>query len=285
MHKLFRVIRPYQAAHPDPWTARKGQHLEFERRESEWEDWIWCTDPSGNSAWVPENWVELEGEFCILQRDYTSTELSVDEGEIITAELDESGWVWATRETGERGWVPLEHLTALPYSISAPDQVRMLRRLMLYWDGQWFLKSVETFGLEAAIDLNARVRTSFGRIEMRLLLKTVGKKQADDLADALHLLETYADTFMGKGIRADFAALDTDRAEVTIRRCAAFEGAKRASLARVDQACVACETLWDTWLETLLPDVPVQVEYPARQGMGDPVCRFEIQIGAGSEKQ
>jgi hypothetical protein len=230
---------------------------------------------------VPENWVELEGEFCVLKRDYSSVELSVDEGETIMAELAESGWVWATKENGERGWVPLEHLAALPYSISALDQAQMLRRLMLYWDGQWFLKSVETVGLEAAIDLNARVRTSFGRIEMRLLLKTLGKKQANDLTDALQMLETYADTFMGRGLRADFAALETDRAEVTIRRCAAFEGAKRASLARVDQACVACETLWNMWLETLLPDTPARVKYPARQGMGDPVCRFVIQIGTG----
>lgn len=282
MHKSFRVVKPYQAAYPEPWTVRKGEHLKFERRESEWEGWIWCTDPTGGSAWVPENWVEIEGEFCILKRDYRSAELSVDEGEIITAESAESGWVWATKESGESGWVPLEHLAAHTYSISAPDQVHMLRRLLLYWDGQWFLKSVETIGLEAAVELNARVRSSFGRIEMRLLLKTVGKKKADDLADALHLLEIYADTFMGRGLRADFVALDSDRAEITIRRCAAYEGAKRASLARADQACVACETLWNAWLEILLPDSPLQVEYPARQGMGDPVCRFVIQTGTGN---
>ena len=53
-----------------------------------------------------------------------------------------------------------------PYNLSGDQQARMLRRLMLYWDGQWFLKAVEAFGLEEAIALNARVRASFGRIEM-----------------------------------------------------------------------------------------------------------------------
>jgi hypothetical protein len=164
------------------------------------------------------------------------------------------------------------------YQLSPDEQTHMLRKLMLYWDGQWFLKTVEAFGLEAAIDLNARVRTSFGRIEMRTLLKTVGKSRADDLADALRLLETYADTFMGNRLRAEFAALGDDRAEVIIRRCAAYEGAKRAALPRADQACVACETLWDAWLEALLPEVPVEIQYPLRQGMGDPHCQFTIRI-------
>lgn len=159
----------------------------------------------------------------------------------------------------------------------------MLRRLMLYWDGQWFLKAVETFGLEAAIDLNARVRTSFGRIEMRLLLKALNKDQADGLADAMDLLSTYADTFMGSGIRAEFTSLDTDQAEVTVRRCAAYEGAKLAGLPRTDQACVACETLWTAWLDTLLPGALTKVQYPERQGKGDAVCHFVIQIDTGQE--
>lgn len=164
------------------------------------------------------------------------------------------------------------------YSLSECQQVQMLRKLMLYWDGQWFLKAAEAFGLEPAIDLNARVRASFGRIEMRLLLKAVGKSQAEDLADAMRLLETYARTFMGGTLRSEFAVLDPGRAEIVIRRCAAYEGAKRAALARQDQACVACEALWNAWLEVLLPNTEVGVYYPQRQGKGDPVCRFVIEL-------
>ena len=162
------------------------------------------------------------------------------------------------------------------YPLTAGEQVRMLRKLMLYWDGQWFLKAMEAHGLEAAIELNARVRRSFGRIEMRQLLKAVGKPQADDLADALRLLATYAETFMGPGLRAEFVFRSADRAEVHIRRCAAYEGARRANLPRQDQACIACEGLWPAWLEVLLPDTPLRVEAAARMGLGDPACRFVI---------
>jgi hypothetical protein len=280
MQKPVRVIKAHRSAFTDPLIAHQGDQLRFERRETEWPGWIWCTDPSGQAGWVPENWVELNTGFCTLQRDYVATELSVQEGATVAVEWVESGWAWVTTEKGERGWVPLENLAGA-YHLSPDEQTQMLRKLMLYWDGQWFLKVVETFGLDAAIDLNARVRTSFGRIEMRTLLKTVGKSRADDLADALHLLETYADTFMGNRLRAEFAALSDHRAEVIVRRCAAYEGAKRAGLPRADQACVACETLWDAWLEALLPEVPVEIAYPMRQGKGDPHCHFTIRVLSG----
>ena len=61
---------------------------------------------------MPKNWVEVERDLCVLQRDYTATELSVEEGETVTVLLMESGWGWATNASGDSGWVPLDHLDA-----------------------------------------------------------------------------------------------------------------------------------------------------------------------------
>jgi hypothetical protein len=279
MGQTFRVTKSYESPFPDPLTAKAGARLRFERRESEWEGWLWCTDSSGKTGWVPENWLTLDEGFCILQRDYVAEELSVVAGELITAELVESGWVFGSRESGEQGWIPMNHLSPAvrepaSYHLSDAEQAQMLGKLMLFWDGQWFLKAVEAFGLDAAIEVNARVRTSFGRIEMRTLLKAVGKQSADDLADALRLLETYAQAFMKGRLRAEFVVLDDHQAQVVVRRCAAYEGAKLAALPRQDQACVACETLWHAWLKVLLPGTEWNIQYPMRQGMGDPVCKF-----------
>jgi len=164
------------------------------------------------------------------------------------------------------------------YQLSAEDQVQMLRRLMLYWDGQWFLKAVDAFGLDAAVALNARVRASFGRIEMRHLLKACGKGQAADLPDAMRLLELYTQTFLGKPFRAEFVAVGEHRSQVLVRRCPAYEGAKLAALPRQDQSCVACEGLWNVWLETLLPGAQVTIDCPLCQGKGDQVCSFIITM-------
>ena len=162
------------------------------------------------------------------------------------------------------------------YPIADAEKVKMLRKLALYWDGQWFLNAVQKFGLEEAIDLNAIVRTAFGRIEMRTLLRAAGKKQADDLPDALRLIATHTDLLLGTGVKADYQIGDGS-ARVLVRRCAVFEGAKIANLPRHDQACVTCETLWDAWFQVLLPEAKISVQYPQRQGKGDPICEFIIE--------
>ncbi len=283
MEETYRVVEAYESSLPDPLVLEAGAELRFERRDSEWEGWLWCTDASGKGGWVPEAWLNLDEGTCTLKHDYKALELSVAVGELVNAERVESGWVLGSSARGERGWVPLKCLSPIRepqlYSLADAQQARMLGKLMLFWDGQWFLKTVEAFGLDAAIELNARVRTSFGRIEMRTLLKAVGKSRADDLPDAIRLLETYAQVFMGDRLRAEFAAMSDQQAQVNVTRCAAYEGAKLAALARADQACVACETLWNAWLETLLPDEVWDVQYPLRQGKGDAVCRFMITRG------
>ena len=98
------------------------------------------------------------------------------------------------------------------YPLSDEVKVNILRKLLFSWDGQWFLKTVDEFGLEAAIRLNARVRASFGRIEMRTLLRALGKRCADDLAEYLSFVR---DT-------ANFAAsvnvlIDPEGLEVSVR--------------------------------------------------------------------
>ena len=162
------------------------------------------------------------------------------------------------------------------YPIPDSDKVKMLRKLAMFWDGQWFLASVDKFDLESAIELNATVRSAFGRIEMRTMLKAAGKREADDLADAVRMVATHADLLLGRTVRADYQVEDGG-ARIVVRRCAAFEGAKRANLPRHDQACVTCETLWETWLQALLPEARITVRYPQRQGKGDPICEFIVE--------
>lgn len=164
------------------------------------------------------------------------------------------------------------------YDIAPDEQIEILQKLLLYWDGQWFLKTVEEFGLEAGIRTNARVRASFGRIEMRAILKTARKKRADDLADGLVLLNSYLDMFMGGRLKVELNLTSDTEATVTVARCPAYEGARRACLERSDQACVACAGLWPVWLSALLPEDDIEVDVLEQQGRGDRRCLFNIRI-------
>ena len=121
------------------------------------------------------------------------------------------------------------------------------------WDGQWFLKVYDECGWEVAARLNARVRAAFGRIEMRRMLRALGKRAADDLEDAARIIRTYFREVLAAGFDAEFS-VERERIGVTVTRCAALSGSRRAGLERHDQACVACLGLWQTYVEVLLPD-------------------------------
>ena len=95
-----------------------------------------------------------------------------------------------------------------PYDLPEEDRVRLLGGLLLAWDGQWFLKTVEEFGLEAGVRLNGRVRSSFGRIEMKAMLKALGKEQADSIEDAIRIITTYSRMLLGPGYQTDIARED-----------------------------------------------------------------------------
>ncbi len=151
----------------------------------------------------------------------------------------------------------------------------MLALLAMAWDGQWFLKVCDAHGWEEATRLNAQVRASFGRIEMRRMLRALGKRQADDLGDAARILYTYFQEVLAAGFDADFVMADS-RLEVTVTRCAALWGAKRAGLERRDQACIACRGLWRAYFEVLLPDRPIQIEMREQMGCGAGRCHFVV---------
>jgi hypothetical protein len=163
------------------------------------------------------------------------------------------------------------------YSLEPTDLIRVLPRLMLAWDGQWFLKVYDEFDWETAAGLNARVRAAFGRIEMRTMLRALGKRRADGLPDAVRVLRTYIEGVFAAGFVGDYR-VDEDRLDAFVTTCAAWEGAKRAALERTDQACIACETLWLAWFKTLLPNHQIVFDIQERMGYGDPRCHFVLQF-------
>lgn len=112
--ETFQVTERQHGSDRDLVTGAERVGLRFETRETESPGWVWCTDDPGEAWWVPERWVEIEGDSCVMKRHYNSAELAVDVGEVVTVELEESGWAWARKESGESGWVPLDELDTEP---------------------------------------------------------------------------------------------------------------------------------------------------------------------------
>jgi hypothetical protein len=170
-----------------------------------------------------------------------------------------------------------------PYEIPPEMRAQVMAGLALAWDGQWFLKANDKFGWDAAADLNIRTRHAFGRIEMRSTLLALGKKKADNLRDALEVWQAYFRMFgADRGAFVGDFQVEGGTLTVTVHKCAAWEGAKRARLEKDVQACLTCENLWQTWFGTLLPDHDVSQEVIARMGFGDPACRFRVTAKPGN---
>jgi hypothetical protein len=169
-------------------------------------------------------------------------------------------------------------MTPTQYVIPQEKKARLLALLAMAWDGQWFLKVCEEYGWEAEARLTARVRAAFGRIEMRRMLRVVGKQAADDLEDATRIIGTYFREVLAAGFNAKFD-VEGKHAEVTVTKCAAFLGAQRAGLERHDQACIACVGLWRAYFEVLLPDIPLEIEAKGQMGYGAEQCRVVIHTG------
>jgi hypothetical protein len=108
--QTWRVVAEYQAAYPDPFVIQAGEVLAVGEKETEWRGWIWCRNQQGESRWVPEAFVEREGDTCVALCDYDSTELSVHVGEELIAGQEVADWLWCTNRRGDSGWVPAENL-------------------------------------------------------------------------------------------------------------------------------------------------------------------------------
>lgn len=151
----------------------------------------------------------------------------------------------------------------------------LLARLMLAWDGQWFLKTAQSCGLEKAVELNARVRKSFGRIEIREFLREKGMAAAADVPEACALLGEYQRIFLREGMDAEWT-VEGDSVTVAVTRCRPQEGAGKAGL-RPDTPCVACESVWGAWLESALPGSVWRTEVRQSMGRGAGRCKIVVR--------
>jgi SH3-like domain-containing protein len=125
--KILKVIKDHKSEFQIPLMAKKGEFVEGQERETEWEGWLWCCNSSGAHGWVPKAYLEStskSGQFQFLQ-DYNARELTVEAGKEVMV-LDEGrGWAWVRTPLGEEGWIPLENLQGLK---DRPDSIPDLMR-------------------------------------------------------------------------------------------------------------------------------------------------------------
>ena len=79
------------------------------KEEPDWENWLWC-EGNGKKAWVPKQYLSIDGLNGKFNTEYNAMELSVKVGEIIIVYEIVNGFGMAEKLNGSKGLVPIKNL-------------------------------------------------------------------------------------------------------------------------------------------------------------------------------
>jgi hypothetical protein len=109
----FTVVTDYRSPYPNSIAFRKDEKVaigqEF-KGDPAWEKWVWCTGANDKQAWVPQQYLNIDGGTGTLKKDYDAKELSVKVGERVIVHNIVNGFGMAEKTNGMRGWVALKHM-------------------------------------------------------------------------------------------------------------------------------------------------------------------------------
>ena len=107
---FVEVIKAYQAQYPDPIFFAAGETIEVGDADPEFPEWLWCRAPSGKKGWVHRSFLADSTGVTTGTRDYSARELTVTGGERGESIESLDGWVCLRLESGEKGWLPENHV-------------------------------------------------------------------------------------------------------------------------------------------------------------------------------
>ncbi|MEP2777175.1 MAG: SH3 domain-containing protein [Luteolibacter sp.] len=102
----FKINADYEENNTRALHLTAGQEVTSGPADTAWPGWIWATDSSGRSGYVPEQILEPLGEDrWAAMEDFDPTVLKVTRGETVTSDRQIHGWHWCHNEAGKAGWV------------------------------------------------------------------------------------------------------------------------------------------------------------------------------------
>lgn len=109
----YKVVKDYKSPYPDPIVFRKGEKVkvgqEF-KEDPDWKNWILCEGRDSKKAWVPKQYIDINGMNGILNKEYNAMELSVHVGEKLIVYEIVNGFGMSEKINGMRGWVPIKNM-------------------------------------------------------------------------------------------------------------------------------------------------------------------------------
>ncbi len=111
----YSCIKAYESPYPHALVFPKGSRVEVIKEyqdDPQWPNWHWCVGQNKTEAWVPGQFLQIDGKIGIMKREYNAIELSVQVGEKLRVHEVINGFGWAEKQDGAQGWVPMKHLVS-----------------------------------------------------------------------------------------------------------------------------------------------------------------------------
>lgn len=108
-----KVIADYESPYPESIRFAKGEKVKIGAKfdeDSGWDNWYLCEGQQGKKAWVPVQYLDINGDTGIINTPYDARELTIHKGEILETFEEINGFAMAVNSKGMKGWVPFRNL-------------------------------------------------------------------------------------------------------------------------------------------------------------------------------
>lgn len=118
------VVKGYRRPYDDPIVVQADEPVTPDfGRHTDVAGWVWCTATDGRAGWTPRAWLRRSDSRWHITRDFNAIELSVEPGDPLQIELEESGFFLVSNNSGETGWVPCDHVLIVGDTDNVPMNV------------------------------------------------------------------------------------------------------------------------------------------------------------------
>jgi hypothetical protein len=104
--KHYTANTNYTVVDRSPLILAAGDTVSTGPRDKSWPGWIWVSTIDGRGSYVPEDILKIEGVTAKVITAFSTRDLSVKQGERVTALREVSGWLWCRNAAGDEGWLP-----------------------------------------------------------------------------------------------------------------------------------------------------------------------------------
>lgn len=104
--KSYTANTNYTVVDRSPLHLQYGDTVTAGPRDKSWPGWIWVTTADGRGSYVPEDILDYDTDVPTVRTAFSARDLSVTQGETVTALREVKGWLWCRNAAGQEGWLP-----------------------------------------------------------------------------------------------------------------------------------------------------------------------------------